>query len=64
MFKTERKGVIMKGYDIQKRRVDLKRNQVNHIEMKRCLLTVMCKKKEKEKKQTRVSQQSYARTKE
>lgn len=35
MFKTERKGVIMEGYDIQKRRVDLKRNQVNHIEMKK-----------------------------
>lgn len=25
----------MEGYDIQKRRVDLKRNQVNHIEMKK-----------------------------
>lgn len=38
----------MKGYDIQKRGVDLKRNQVNHIEMKRCLLKVMYKKKEKD----------------
>lgn len=45
----------MKGYAIQKRRVDLKRNQVNHIEMKRCLLKIMYKKKEKEKKKTSFS---------
>lgn len=43
----------MKGQDIKKRRVDLKSNQVNHLEMKRCLLKIMYKKKKTKQNETK-----------